>query len=167
MVISTDSTAATTIQKIPTKPETTTATSKTQVSSELPSATPSPTVITTISTTPNTKNTTPSYNVETATQPEDLVIADDCPPLSRIVNLDTLTQEEFISRLTDSCRFDRLIKPVTEAPLNVQFQIDMAHIESADHLVRKHCSKEFLKFYGNWCVYRAFQKGTAKEVFEF
>lgn len=48
--------------------------------------------------------------------------------------MDSLTQEQFIAKLTDVCRYDKLIKPPTKGPLNVYMQIDLTHIESADQL---------------------------------
>ncbi|KAJ8929816.1 hypothetical protein NQ314_017413 [Rhamnusium bicolor] len=59
---------------------------------------------------------------------------DNCPKLSTLPTVDNLTQDEFITKLTDSCRYDRLIKPPTEGPLLVEIQIDMKHIEASDHL---------------------------------
>ncbi|CAH0563686.1 unnamed protein product [Brassicogethes aeneus] len=61
-------------------------------------------------------------------------IVDKCPNLTTIQNLDLLTQEEFSSKLSDSCRYDRLIKPVSEGPLEVFLHIDVRHIESSDQL---------------------------------
>lgn len=55
-----------------------------------------------------------------------------CPPLEP--SMDHLTQEEFTSKLTDSCRYDRLIKPITNGPLQVYLQVDMRHIENIDQL---------------------------------
>lgn len=60
-----------------------------------------------------------------------------CPDLSKLPDIDLLTQDEFITKLTDSCRYDRLVKPQTNEPLEVTFQIDMMHVESSDHLVSK------------------------------
>ncbi|KAJ8923205.1 hypothetical protein NQ315_001759 [Exocentrus adspersus] len=62
------------------------------------------------------------------------LMVDPCPQLSALPIIDNLTQDEFISKLTDGCRYDRLIKPITDKPLTVEIQIDMKHIESADHL---------------------------------
>lgn len=58
---------------------------------------------------------------------------DNCPALQP--SLDSLTQEEFISRLTESCRYDRLTIPSSDRPLRVNFQIDVKHIESVDNTV--------------------------------
>lgn len=64
-----------------------------------------------------------------------------CPDLENIPNLDTLTQDEFFSKLTDNCRYDRLVKPPTTDPLEVSFQIDLTHVESSEHLVSYRISK--------------------------
>lgn len=58
-----------------------------------------------------------------------------CPELSTLPDINVLTQDEFITKLTDSCRYDRLIRPPSSEPLEVDFQIDMMHIESYEHLV--------------------------------
>lgn len=50
--------------------------------------------------------------------------------------MDHVTQEEFTSKLTDSCRYDRLIKPIDPKLLEVNMQIDLTHIESSDAQVR-------------------------------
>ncbi|RZC39752.1 cys-loop ligand-gated ion channel subunit, partial [Asbolus verrucosus] len=57
---------------------------------------------------------------------------DPCPPLKP--NMDSLTQEQFTSKLTEACRYDKLIKPITTGALPVYMQIDLTHIESADQL---------------------------------
>lgn len=59
----------------------------------------------------------------------------DCPPLEG--ELDSLTQEQFIARLTHVCRYDKLIKPSTKGPVTVRIQIDLRHIETVDQLVSK------------------------------
>ncbi|XP_030755339.1 glutamate-gated chloride channel-like [Sitophilus oryzae] len=56
-------------------------------------------------------------------------IAENCPPLQP--PMDNLTQEEFLAALTSSCRYDRLIRPPSENRLDVDFQIDVKHIENA------------------------------------
>lgn len=58
-----------------------------------------------------------------------------CPPLVPGITLDSLTNEQFTSQLTDACRYDRLVKPATTKPLDVFVQVDLRHIESADQLV--------------------------------
>ncbi|KAJ8979391.1 hypothetical protein NQ317_015820 [Molorchus minor] len=60
--------------------------------------------------------------------------ANNCPELSTITGIDDLTQDEFVTKLTDGCRYDRLIKPPTNGPLPVDMQIDMKHIESSEQL---------------------------------
>ncbi|EFA09234.1 cys-loop ligand-gated ion channel subunit precursor [Tribolium castaneum] len=75
---------------------------------------------------PLTHTTTPPP--QTTTNPHDAA----CPPLTP--NMDSLTQEQFIAKLTDTCRYDKLIKPPTHGPLKVSMQIDLTHIESADQL---------------------------------
>nr|CAH7728395.1 unnamed protein product [Callosobruchus chinensis] len=64
-------------------------------------------------------------------------IDEKCPELAKIKDLDSLTQDDFTSLLTDSCRYDRLVKPITKEHLDVHLQIDLTHIESADHLQLK------------------------------
>ncbi|CAG9865512.1 unnamed protein product [Phyllotreta striolata] len=63
-------------------------------------------------------------------------VLDECPDLSNISNLDKSTQEEFTQILTDSCRYDRYIKPPDKRVV-VNFRFDMTHVESADHLQMK------------------------------
>lgn len=48
--------------------------------------------------------------------------------------MDDLTQEQFTSKLTDACRYDKLIKPPTVQPLPVYMQMDLRHIEASDQL---------------------------------
>lgn len=74
--------------------------------------------------------------VEVPTSPQTLIdLNDKCPQLHTITNLDSLTQDEFLTKLTDSCRYDRLVRPPTTNPLSLYFQIDLRHVESYDHLV--------------------------------
>ncbi|XP_066249041.1 pH-sensitive chloride channel 2-like isoform X1 [Euwallacea similis] len=73
------------------------------------------------STTWTTIHTTPKRPVDVS-----------CLPLHLMGEMDHLTQEEFTSKLTDSCRYDRLIKPTTPSPLEVDMQIDLTHIESSE-----------------------------------
>lgn len=56
---------------------------------------------------------------------------DTCPALPS--NMDNLTQEEFLLKLTDSCRYDHVARPPSDLPLQVTFQIDVQHIESVDN----------------------------------
>lgn len=56
----------------------------------------------------------------------------DCPPLEG--DMDKLTQEQFMTKLTDGCRYDKLIKPYTEVPLNISVQMDLRHIEAIEQL---------------------------------
>lgn len=58
---------------------------------------------------------------------------DTCPALPS--NMDNLTQEEFLLKLTDSCRYDHVARPPSDLPLQVTFQIDVQHIESVDNRV--------------------------------
>lgn len=51
--------------------------------------------------------------------------------------MDQLTQEQFMARLTHACRYDKLIKPHTEFPLNISIQMDLRHIEAIEQLVIK------------------------------
>lgn len=65
-----------------------------------------------------------------------------CPDMT---HGDNYTQAEFLNRLTDACRYDRLTRPggnVQEkvngelgGPVDVYVQIDISHIEAAEHLV--------------------------------
>ncbi|CAH1100562.1 unnamed protein product [Psylliodes chrysocephalus] len=89
-----------------------------------------------------TTTTTTTTTNPLITQPNNIVpvIAvlppvDDCPNLSTIPDLDLTTQEEFSTILTDTCRYDRFIKPPDH--LVVNFRFDMTHIESADYLQLK------------------------------
>lgn len=50
--------------------------------------------------------------------------------------MDLLTQEQFVARLTHSCRYDKLIKPETADPLKIYIQLDVRHIETIEQLVR-------------------------------
>lgn len=65
-----------------------------------------------------------------------------CPELHKVPNIDSMTQDEFLTMLTESCRYDKLVKP-SPVPLEVYFQIDLAHVESSEHLV----SRQKLKFH--------------------
>lgn len=49
-------------------------------------------------------------------------------------NLDSLTQDQFFAVLTNECRYDKLIKPLTDGPLNMTMQIEIGHIEAIEHL---------------------------------
>lgn len=49
-------------------------------------------------------------------------------------NLDSLTQDQFFAVMTNECRYDRLIKPLTNGPLNMTMQIEIGHIEAIEHL---------------------------------
>lgn len=56
-----------------------------------------------------------------------------CPPIE---DGDHHTQAEFLVLLTDACRYDKLTRPeVIGPPVNVSVQIDIRHIEAAEHLV--------------------------------
>lgn len=52
--------------------------------------------------------------------------------------MDKLTQEQFMAILTHACRYDKLIKPHTDFPLNISIQMDLRHIEAIEQLVMKH-----------------------------
>lgn len=76
---------------------------------------------------------------------------DTCPPLEP--SMDSLTQEEFMAKLTDRCRYDHLSRPTSDTPLRVDFQIDLRHMESVDHtqfkthiIVQTHFKDERLSF---------------------
>ncbi|CAG9767208.1 unnamed protein product [Ceutorhynchus assimilis] len=56
---------------------------------------------------------------------------ENCPVLQP--SLDNLSQEEFVSKLTQSCRYDQASRPPSDLPLRVNFQIDMRHIENIDN----------------------------------
>lgn len=47
-------------------------------------------------------------------------------------NVAKLTQEQFINKLTEPCRYDKLIKPKTKGPLDVYLQVDLRHVEAID-----------------------------------
>nr|CAI5826756.1 unnamed protein product [Callosobruchus analis] len=79
-------------------------------------------------------STTPKAKIRPDTHKD---IDEKCPELANIKDLDSLTQDDFTSLLTDSCRYDRLVKPITKEHLDVHLQIDLTHIESADHLQLK------------------------------
>lgn len=55
-----------------------------------------------------------------------------CPRLQP--DLDYLTQERFMEQLTDSCRYDKLIKPPSSGPLPVSMQIDVSYIDAIEQL---------------------------------
>lgn len=60
----------------------------------------------------------------------------DCPSIEG--DMDGLTQEQFTSRLTHSCRYDKVVilKDAKDpTPLNVTVQIDLKHIEAVEQLV--------------------------------
>lgn len=59
---------------------------------------------------------------------------EECPTLEG--DMDALTQEEFLNRLTHVCRYDKLIKPETEGPLQIFIQLDLRHIEAIEQLVK-------------------------------
>lgn len=75
-------------------------------------------------------------------------VVDQCLELPSIKNFDTQTQDEFLNKLTDSCRYDRLVKPPSGKPSIVYIQIDMNHIESADHLVSSNQRNPIILVYG-------------------
>ncbi|XP_017784957.1 PREDICTED: glycine receptor subunit alpha-1-like [Nicrophorus vespilloides] len=50
------------------------------------------------------------------------------------MNPERLTQEQFTTQLTQACRYDKLIKPETNGPVNVTVQLDIRHIEAVDQL---------------------------------
>ncbi|XP_044759991.1 pH-sensitive chloride channel 2-like [Coccinella septempunctata] len=58
---------------------------------------------------------------------------DHCGKLS-IEYMSLLTQEQFINKLTEPCRYDKLVKPHTDGPLDVYLQVDLRHIEAIDSL---------------------------------
>ncbi|KAL3272873.1 hypothetical protein HHI36_014334 [Cryptolaemus montrouzieri] len=58
---------------------------------------------------------------------------DHCGQLS-IEYMSLLTQEQFINKLTEPCRYDKLVKPQTDGPLNVFLQVDLRHVEAIDSL---------------------------------
>ncbi|CAH1115977.1 unnamed protein product [Phaedon cochleariae] len=103
----------------------------------------STTTAATTSAIPSTTSTTSepttmlSTSTVTADTPKPFIDDDKCPDMSLDPDLDILTQDDFSSKLTDSCRYDRLTKPPSSLPLEVVFQFDMTHIESADHLQLK------------------------------
>lgn len=53
--------------------------------------------------------------------------------------MDALTQEQFTKILTHECRYDKVVRPVIDGPLNVSVQIDLKHIEAVEQLVSKFC----------------------------
>ncbi|KAK9711964.1 hypothetical protein QE152_g25150 [Popillia japonica] len=59
-------------------------------------------------------------------------------------NLDDLTQNQFSQILTNDCRYDKLTKPHSNGPLEVDLQIDVRHIEAADQLqLRMHLHVQY------------------------
>ncbi|KAH1025198.1 pH-sensitive chloride channel 2 isoform X1 [Dendroctonus ponderosae] len=74
--------------------------------------------------------TTTQQTTETTTHSRPVDIS--CLPMNLMGEMDHVTQEEFTSKLTDSCRYDRLIKPTVPKLLEVNMQIDLTHIESSD-----------------------------------
>ncbi|XP_019880945.1 pH-sensitive chloride channel 2 isoform X2 [Aethina tumida] len=118
-IITNNDQKSTGIQTIPTKPHTKSTTEKLPATITQPSTTMKQEASTTVAST-------------SATISNEVI--DNCPNLTNVKNLDLLTQEEFSNKLTDSCRYDRLIKPTTKKALDVNIRIDVRHIESADQL---------------------------------
>ncbi|XP_050299103.1 uncharacterized protein LOC126737992 [Anthonomus grandis grandis] len=104
-------------------------------SSEMPIVALTENIDSVITTVPPTTTIPPSVSTEMptisqtmSTRPVDI----SCLPLNLMGEMDHITQEEFTSKLTDSCRYDRLIKPTVPATLPVEMQIDLTHIEASD-----------------------------------
>ncbi|KAF2900928.1 hypothetical protein ILUMI_05251, partial [Ignelater luminosus] len=55
-----------------------------------------------------------------------------CPSLEG--DMDKLTLDQFSSRLTHACRYDKVTRPDKPEPLPVTLQIDIQHIEAIDQL---------------------------------
>lgn len=62
-------------------------------------------------------------------------VTEKCPSLTG--NMDDLTQEQFTKILTHECRYDKVVRPAIDGPLNVSVQIDLKHIEAIEQLVSK------------------------------
>ncbi|CAG9767206.1 unnamed protein product [Ceutorhynchus assimilis] len=77
---------------------------------------------------PSSTSTVVTSILTTPARPVDV----SCLPLHLMGEMDHVTQEEFTTKLTESCRYDRLIKPKTPEQLVVNMQIDLTHIESTD-----------------------------------
>ncbi|KAK9887927.1 hypothetical protein WA026_000227 [Henosepilachna vigintioctopunctata] len=58
---------------------------------------------------------------------------DHCGVLS-LEYMSLLTQEQFIAKLTEPCRYDKLVKPQTDGPLDVYLQVDLRHVEAVESL---------------------------------
>lgn len=114
------------------QPSSTSSITTMSASTEIPSVTTLTAVNSSTVKTEHVATTSESLH-NTTSVPIDLNVK--CPELSIIPNVDELTQDEFITKLTDSCRYDRLVKPPSQEPLTVYFQIDMTHVEASDHLV--------------------------------
>ncbi|KAK5640700.1 hypothetical protein RI129_009247 [Pyrocoelia pectoralis] len=56
----------------------------------------------------------------------------DCPALEGA--LDKLTVNQFVTKLTHECRYDKVTRPPMDQPLNVTLQIDIMHIEAIEQL---------------------------------
>lgn len=136
-IITNNDQKSTGIQTIPTKPHTKSTTEKLPATITQPSTTMKQEASTTVAST-------------SATISNEVI--DNCPNLTNVKNLDLLTQEEFSNKLTDSCRYDRLIKPTTKKALDVNIRIDVRHIESADQLVRN--QTKYFKTIETWNFYR-------------
>lgn len=68
------------------------------------------------------------------TSPTNNATDDDCPSLES-GDMDKLTQEQFTKILTHECRYDKVVRPNVDGPLNVTVQIDLKHIEAVEQLV--------------------------------
>lgn len=55
-----------------------------------------------------------------------------CPALEG--DLDKLSVNQFVTKLTHECRYDKVTRPPMTGPLNVTVQIDIMHIEAVEQL---------------------------------
>ncbi|KAF5282474.1 hypothetical protein FQR65_LT14282 [Abscondita terminalis] len=78
---------------------------------------------------PSEEQHTPSPKQTVSIPPSD---PQSCPPLEG--DLDKLTVNQFVTKLTHECRYDRVTRPPMTGPFNVTVQIDIMHIEAVEQL---------------------------------
>ncbi|KAF5280509.1 hypothetical protein FQA39_LY18031 [Lamprigera yunnana] len=80
------------------------------------------------------KPTLPSQSYTSSTNKETTSPADlsSCPVLEG--DLDKFSVNQFITRLTHECRYDKVTRPPMKDPLNVTLQVDIMHIEAVEQL---------------------------------
>ncbi|KAJ3644767.1 hypothetical protein Zmor_022472 [Zophobas morio] len=67
--------------------------------------------------------------------------AADCPTLS---NGDDLPQDQFISQLTDPCRYDKYVRPNTTTPLPINVTMEITHMEATQSQFTSYMTVQFV-----------------------